>query len=100
MQKKEWIPVGLALLLLVIGALYDYQITDTLYQLLPVTGMIFERFLLIPVQMMTVIAMAMLFRVKGNAFYLLIGYVAASSHSLPIDSGTAGNFVASRIRFA
>lgn len=77
MQKKEWIPVGLALLLLVIGARYDYQITDTLYQLLPVTGMIFERFLLIPVQMMTVIAMAMLFRVKGNAFYLLIGYAAS-----------------------
>lgn len=77
MQKKEWIPVGLALLLLVVGARYDYQITDTLYQLLPVTGMIFERFLLIPVQMMTVIAMAMLFRVKGNAFYLLIGYAAS-----------------------
>lgn len=34
MKKKEWIPVVLALLLLVIGARYDYQITDFLYQLL------------------------------------------------------------------
>ena len=74
MQKKEWIPVGAALLLLAFGAVYDYQITDTLYQTLPMTGMIFERFLLLPVQMMTVLAMAMLFRVKKNAFYLLIGY--------------------------
>ena len=76
MQKKEWIPVGAALLLLAFGAVYDYQITDTLYQTLPMTGMIFERFLLLPVQMMTVLAMAMLFRVKKNAFYLLIGYAA------------------------
>ena len=77
MQKKEWIPVGAALLLLAFGAVYDYQITDTLYQTLPMTGMIFERFLLLPVQMMTVLAMAMLFRVKKNAFYLLIGYAAS-----------------------
>ena len=77
MKKKEWIPVVLALLLLVTGARYDYQITDFLYQLLPVTGRIFERFLLIPVQLMTVITMAMLFRTKRNAFYLLIGYVAS-----------------------
>ena len=77
MQKKEWIPVGAALLLLAFGAVYDYQITDTLYQTLPMTGMIFERFLLLPVQMMTVLAMAMLFRVKKNAFYLVIGYAAS-----------------------
>ena len=31
MKKKEWIPYILVLIALIIGAFYDYQITDFFY---------------------------------------------------------------------
>lgn len=49
MRKKEWIPYLLGGIVLVVASIYDYQITDTLYMKLPWLGMVFERFLLIPI---------------------------------------------------
>lgn len=77
MKKKEWIPIGLAFAALLVGTIYDYTITDALYQAFPITSMMFERFFLLPIQLAVVITMAMLFRVKGNGIYLLSGYLAS-----------------------
>lgn len=77
MKKKEWIPYIFAIIALIAGAFYDYQITDFFYDPGNLIGIVFERFLLIPVQMMIVITMCMLERVYHNKIYALLGFVAA-----------------------
>lgn len=77
MKKKEWIPYILALIALIIGAFYDYQITDFFYDKGNLIGILFERFLLIPVQMMIVITMCMCKRIYQNKAYLILGWAAA-----------------------
>lgn len=77
MKKKEWIPYILALIALIIGAFYDYQITDFFYDQENLIGILFERFLLIPVQLMIVITMCMCKRIYHNRIYLLLGWVAS-----------------------
>ena len=75
MKKKEWIPYILVLIALIIGAFYDYQITDFFYDKENLIGILFERFLLLPVQLMIVITMCMCKRIYHNRIYLLLGFI-------------------------
>lgn len=75
MKKKEIIPYVLAFIALGIGAFYDYAITDALYMRLPLLGLVFERFALIPIQLLVVFTLLLLWQRKGNALFLLLSYV-------------------------
>lgn len=70
MKKKEWIPYGIAIIILMIGAVYDYQVTDALYGKLPLFGMIFERFLLLPMQSIVVVTLCMV-QVRSSSWWAL-----------------------------
>lgn len=77
MKKKDAIPYILAIFALLIGAFYDYQITNALYRTDSILGILFERFALLPVQLMVVITMCMLARSKHRCF-LFLAQVASS----------------------
>lgn len=77
MNKKEWIPYIIALVALVIGAIYDYQITDALYAPDHLVAIFFERIILLPLIFMVTIAMCMQARVKASLWYLLLGYASS-----------------------
>lgn len=77
MKKKEWIPYGIAIVLLFIGAFYDYQITDALYHRAYGISMLFERFLLIPVQSIVIITMCMIQRKTPCWWTMPIAFIAS-----------------------
>lgn len=77
-MKKAFVvlPYILAIMALVIGAFYDYQITDTLYGSMPYIALFFEKIFLIPIQFVVVFTMCLLYRDRRNKFYLLLAEVA------------------------
>lgn len=73
MKKKEWIPYLIAILALILGACYDYQITDALYHK-NIIAMLFERLGPLFIQMMVVITMCMLHRMYLHRTYLVLAW--------------------------
>lgn len=73
MKKRELIPYGIAILMLLIGALYDYQITDALFRPTSVFGIFFARIMLVPIQSMVIITIAMLYRKHQHILFLFMG---------------------------
>lgn len=76
MKIKEGIPYGIAILALVVGTFYDYQITDTLFHSVPYIGVFFERFALLPIIIVVSITMCMLYTQRRQVAYLLLAYGA------------------------
>ena len=76
MKKKEWIPYLIAITALMIGAFYDYQITDTLFHK-NLIAILFERLGPLFIQMMVVVTMCMLHRFYQHGAYLLPAWIAA-----------------------
>lgn len=77
MNKKEWIPIIIAVIMLMIGSVYDYVITDTLYMSFPIIGMIFERILLFPIEWIVVFTMLLLYKTKNKRIYIFLALLAA-----------------------
>lgn len=75
MKKKEWIPYLIAVCALLIGAFYDYQITDVLYQKENIIAMLFEWLGPLFVQMVAVVTMCMLHRYLEHRAYLLLAWI-------------------------
>lgn len=69
MKKKEWIPYGIAIIALVIGACYDYQITDFFHQNKNIIAIAFERFGPLFVQIIAMITMGLLHRIYDRKLY-------------------------------
>lgn len=69
---KTVLPYGIAIVLLLIGSFYDYQITNALHGRLPYSGVFFERLILIPLQSMVIVTFAMLYLVKRKYRYLFV----------------------------
>ncbi|MEG2543087.1 MAG: phosphatase PAP2 family protein [Longicatena sp.] len=93
MKVKAMIPYGIGILACLIGAFYDYQITDTLYQSIPWLGIFFERFVLIPIQFVIVISFTMLYRKYKNIIFIIFGYCASLyvlKHTLSYWMNTKG----------
>ena len=76
MKLKEMIPYIFVALALVVGTFYDYQITDTLFGNLRYVGLFFERFALLPIEIVVTITMCMLYRTKKHVGFLLLSYIA------------------------
>lgn len=77
MKKRELIPYGIALLMLLIGAFYDYQITDALFRPTSIFGIFFARIILVPIQSMVIITIAMLYRKYHHVIFLFMGEVVS-----------------------
>lgn len=77
MTKKEYIPIILATLMLLLGSAYDYIITDYLYMSMPTLGMIFERFLLFPIEWIILFTMVLLYKSNNNKKFLLFAILAS-----------------------
>lgn len=77
MKKREFIPYGIAMLVMLLGVFYDYAFTNFLYDPSSLFGNFFARFALLPIQSMLVIMFVMLFRLKGHIVFLLIGELAS-----------------------
>ena len=75
MKKKELIPYLIAICALLIGACYDYQITDALYQKQNIIAMAFERLGPLFVQMIAVVTMCMLHRYMEHKSYLFLAWI-------------------------
>lgn len=82
MKKKEWIPYLIGLTALLIGAFYDYQITDFLYHKGSLLGIFFERIVLLPVQLVVVITMCIYAKQRSKLCLLL---AQAASTYLCVD---------------
>lgn len=76
MSKKECIPYIAAVLALLAGAFYDYQLTDALYHTAPVFGIVFERFVLIPIQSVVMFTMCMLAVYYHRKIFLVVSVLA------------------------
>lgn len=77
LKKREWIPYVLALLALVVGACYDYQIDAFLYNPHSIFGNVFERIVLIPIEYIVILTMCMLYRKYRNPLFILLEIIAA-----------------------
>lgn len=77
MTKKEWIPLIIAVIMLMIGSVYDYVITDTLYMSFPLIGMIFERILLFPIEWIVVFTLLLLYQTKRKKVFIGLAFIAA-----------------------
>ena len=74
---KKYIPYGVSAIILLIASFYDYQITDYLYQTMPFTGMLFERFMLLPVWSLVLITFIILAIVKEKKYYHILALLTA-----------------------
>lgn len=83
-RKKEFIPYGIAIVMLLIATFYDYQITDALYNPTSIIGIFFARIALLPVQSMVLITIALLYKKRHNI--LLIGMGAIVSFYIVHDA--------------
>lgn len=79
MKKRYMIPYGIVLVALLIASFFDYEITAALYMPEQIFGIIFERFVLIPVAMILPITCYMLYRVHKSYGYLL-AFILANSY--------------------
>lgn len=77
MKKSELIPYGIAILMLFIGAFYDYQITDALFRPTSIFGLFFARIILVPIQSMVIITIAMLYRRHHQVLFLFMGEIVS-----------------------
>lgn len=77
MKRNEWIPYVIALVALLIGAFQDYQITDTLFQSVPYIGVLFERFVLVPIELVLTFTMCMLYTMNHQYRYIVLAYIAS-----------------------
>lgn len=77
MKKKIYIiPYGIAILALLFAAFYDYEITNTLHNSMPLIQVLFERIVLIPIQLVVAITLCMLFQIKRRNGYCVAAYIA------------------------
>lgn len=84
MKKREWIPYIIVVFALLTGAFYDYQITNFFYQKAPLFGLLFERFILIPVIMVPVVTFMFLYQEQHKWYYLLFAFLASLFSSYDI----------------
>ena len=73
---KMMLPYLFACIFLAIGSFYDYQLTHSLYQKMPIISTFFERLTLIPLLSVVGITLVMLYFVKQKKLYLVFAYAA------------------------
>ena len=76
MAHKDYLPYGIAFIVLFIGAFYDYPITDMLYHKASLFGIFFERIALIPIQSVVMFTMCMLYCHMKKPLFLLCAVMA------------------------
>lgn len=79
MRNEEWknlFPYIIACIALGIGTFYDYQITQSLYQSMPIISTFFERLMLIPLLSIIAITLVMEGILRKQKSYLVCAYFA------------------------
>lgn len=77
MKKRLWmIPYSIVILAMIIATFYDYEITNVLYNSIPYIQTLFERVMLLPIQLIIAITLCMLFLIKHGKIYVVAAYFA------------------------